>query len=48
MAWLRGNVHGLGQLKDTQGIIEAATGAPLGAEAFLAHLDERYGGAADA
>ena len=48
LAWLRGNVHGLGQLKDTQGIIEAATGAPLGAEAFLAHLDERYGGAADA
>ena len=48
LAWLRRAVHGVGRLKDTQGIIEAATGAPLGVEAFLAHLDERYGGPADA
>lgn len=42
--WLRHNVHAVASRCDTGGVIEAATGAPLGADAFLVHLDERYGG----
>ena len=42
LAWLRRNVHGLGRSQDTAAIIRSATGAPLGATAFLQHLRERY------
>ena len=42
-AWLRDNVHGHGRAKTTMQILEQATGAPLGAEAFLTHLARRYG-----
>jgi len=42
LGWLRENVHGKGALHSTQELLEQATGAPLGAEAFEAHLEQRY------
>ncbi len=42
LAWLRANVHGKGSLSDTDRILTEATGAPLGAAAFKAHLESRY------
>jgi carboxypeptidase Taq len=41
-AWLRTNVHGKGSLLDTDTVLEQATGAPLGTQAFRAHLERRY------
>jgi carboxypeptidase Taq len=41
-AWLRQNVHGQGSLLSTAGLVERATGAPLGTSAFERHLRERY------
>jgi carboxypeptidase Taq len=40
--WLRRRVHGLGSSLSTQELILGATGAPLGASAFKAHLTARY------
>jgi carboxypeptidase Taq len=42
LAWLRDNVHGLGSRQSTDEILTAVTGEPLGADAFLAHLETRY------
>ncbi|KLK93951.1 peptidase M32 [Microvirga vignae] len=40
--WLRANVHSKGSLLTTDQLLIAATGQPLTAEAFRAHLRERY------
>lgn len=40
--WLREQVHGKGSLLSTAELVEAATGAPLGAAAFERHLRQRY------
>lgn len=40
--WLREHVWSLGSRYTTGQIVERATGAPLGASAFVAHLNERY------
>ncbi len=42
VAWLRAHVHEEGSLHATDEILEAATGQPLGIEAYLAHLRRRY------
>jgi carboxypeptidase Taq len=42
MAWLRAHVHGFGSYFSTDELLTRATGRPLGAEAFKAHLAERY------
>ncbi len=42
MTWLRKNVHSKGSLLSTDELLRTATGAPLGAAAFKAHLAERY------
>jgi len=42
LGWLRANVHGKGSIADTDTILAAATGAPLGTAAFKAHLESRY------
>ncbi len=42
LAWLRRNVHEQGSLLSTDELLRQATGAPLGAAAFEAHLTERY------
>ena len=42
MAWLGANVHGKASLLTTDGIMAEATGAPLGTDAFKAHLRARY------
>jgi carboxypeptidase Taq len=42
LAWLRANVHGKGSLADTDTLLSQATGAPLGVDAFRAHLENRY------
>ena len=42
MTWLRANVHGKASLHSTDDILSQATGAPLGTEAFKAHLQSRY------
>ncbi|WP_375463160.1 carboxypeptidase M32 [uncultured Methylobacterium sp.] len=44
--WLRAQVHEKGSLLGTDAVLEQATGASLGTEAFLAHLDTRYGATA--
>ena len=41
-AWLRDRVHSAGRLRSTLEIVRGATGAELGVEAFLAHLQRRY------
>lgn len=41
-AWLRANVHEKGSLMTTDQLLVAATGQPLTAEVFRAHLRERY------
>ncbi|MFH1803827.1 MAG: carboxypeptidase M32 [Pseudomonadota bacterium] len=43
MAWLRRHVHGLGSRLSTDEILMQATGKPLGTDAFIAHLETRYG-----
>lgn len=40
--WLRGNVHGRGSLMETDELLVAATGKPLGAEDYMRHLRHRY------
>ncbi|KAB1072769.1 carboxypeptidase M32 [Methylobacterium planeticum] len=40
--WLRRHVHAQGSLLETDELLAAATGAPLGTEAFRAHLEARY------
>ena len=42
MGWLGENVHSRGSLMATDKLMEAATGAPLDADAFKAHLLSRY------
>ena len=42
LRWLRANVHGLGSLKSTNEVLTFATGRPLAADAFKAHLQRRY------
>ena len=42
MAWLRIKVHGRGSLLDTDGLLAEATGRPLDAAPFKAHLKSRY------
>ncbi|MBM3486696.1 MAG: carboxypeptidase M32 [Alphaproteobacteria bacterium] len=42
IAWLRHHVHAKGSLHDTDGLLREATGEPLGASAFKAHLASRY------
>lgn len=42
LAWLRDKVHRRGKRLDTQELIVAATGQPLGTSALLRHLSERY------
>ena len=44
VGWLRTEVHGRASLLDTDGLLTAATGAPLSTAAFKAHLTRRYGG----
>ena len=42
MAWLRPNVHNKASLVSTDELLAAATGKPLGADAFKEHLRRRY------
>jgi carboxypeptidase Taq len=41
-AWLRSNVHGQGSLLSTEDLLVHATGRPLDAGIYLAHLRARY------
>jgi carboxypeptidase Taq len=43
-AWLNDNIWSQASLLDTPALVARATGAPLGTEAFEAHLESRYGG----
>ncbi|MBL8670790.1 MAG: carboxypeptidase M32 [Alphaproteobacteria bacterium] len=45
LAWLRPNVHAKGSLLGTDALLERATGRPLDASIYLAHLERRYLGA---
>jgi carboxypeptidase Taq len=42
LSWLRENVHQWGSYQDTDALMEQATGGPLGEQAFLDHIRERY------
>ncbi len=42
LRWLRKHVHGMGSLLSTDDLLRQATGKPLGAAAFKAHLKARY------
>jgi carboxypeptidase Taq len=42
LGWLRANVHQKASSASTDDLLAAATGAPLGAAAFEAHLGARY------
>jgi carboxypeptidase Taq len=42
-AWLRDAVWSRGSLLPTDELVQAATGAPIGTQAFVAHLQHRYG-----
>ena len=42
VAWLRANVHGQGSLYETDELLTRATGRPLDASVFKAHLKRRY------
>jgi len=42
LRWLRQHVHGAGSLLSTDDLLRRATGRPLGAAAFKAHLKARY------
>ncbi|WP_029558382.1 carboxypeptidase M32 [Xanthobacter sp. 91] len=44
LAWLRVNVHGQASLLETDELLTRATGRPLDASVFKAHLRRRYGG----
>ena len=41
--WMRENLHAKGSSASTDELMEAATGKPLGADDFKAHLQARYG-----
>ncbi|MBA4788298.1 MAG: carboxypeptidase M32 [Rhizobiales bacterium] len=40
--WLRANIHGQGSLYETDELLTRATGRPLDASVFIAHLRKRY------
>lgn len=42
LAWLRANIHSRGSLKSAAELLTAATGRPLDAATFKAHLRSRY------
>lgn len=42
LTWLRYNVHGQGRCHDADGLLQRATGRPLDAAPFKAHLQARY------
>jgi carboxypeptidase Taq len=42
LAWLRENIHARGSSLPTDDLVAAATGSPLGIDAFQRHLCERY------
>ncbi|PZU92428.1 MAG: carboxypeptidase M32 [Chelatococcus sp.] len=42
LAWLRANIHGKGSLLETDALLTEATGRPLDASVFKAHLRRRY------
>ena len=42
MSWLSSNIHGRASIASTDDILLEATGAPLGTQAFKAHLEARY------
>ena len=42
IGWLREHVHGVGSRYSTDELVRRATGRPLDAQAFLAHLERRY------
>jgi carboxypeptidase Taq len=42
LAWLRANVHGKGSSLSTRDLLTQATGRPLDAAVFKAHLQKRY------
>lgn len=42
VGWLRANIHGLGSLYETDELLTRATGRPLDAGVFKAHLKRRY------
>jgi carboxypeptidase Taq len=44
VGWLRANIHGQGSLWQTDELLTRATGRPLDAAVFKAHLRRRYGG----
>jgi len=44
LGWLRANVHAQGSLLETDDLLTRATGRPLDAGVFKAHLQRRYGG----
>ncbi|MFS8037969.1 carboxypeptidase M32 [Xanthobacter sp. AM11] len=44
LGWLRANVHSQGSLLETDALLTRATGRPLDAAVFKAHLRRRYGG----
>lgn len=44
LKWLRANVHSQGSLLETDELLTHATGRPLDASVFKAHLERRYGG----
>ncbi|KPH75705.1 carboxypeptidase M32 [Bosea vaviloviae] len=44
LSWLRSNIHSQGSLLETDDLLTQATGRPLDAGAFKAHLRKRYGG----
>ncbi len=43
VGWMRKNLHAKGSSASTDELMEAATGKPLGADDFKAHLQARYG-----
>lgn len=45
LTWLRANIHSQGSLLETDALLTHATGRPLDASVFKAHLARRYGGA---
>ena len=42
VGWLRANIHGKGSLLSTDDLLTEATGRPLDAAVFKAHLRRRY------
>lgn len=43
LGWLRERIHARGAVPLGEDLMEEATGRPLGADAFMAYLEERYG-----